>query len=97
MPTEEINLVEEGQALRLPVLLRTSVASTVAELKDAPRTLRARDVVAPRLALPAHTTPLGITFYRGTRFPEPYRSSLYVAMHGSTTRSTKVGYAVDAW
>ncbi len=95
VPTEEINLVEEGKHYGFPFFYEQSVASTVAELKDVPRTLAARDVVAPRLALPAHTTPLGITFYRGTRFPEPYRSSLYVALHGSTTRSTKVGYAVE--
>jgi quercetin dioxygenase-like cupin family protein len=46
------------------------------------------------LQLPAHATPMGVAFYTGSRFPEPFRSSLYVALHGSSTRSTKSGYKV---
>ncbi len=46
----------------------------------------------PVAELPAHTTPLGITFYTGTQFPAAYRHALFVSMKGSTTRSEKVGY-----
>jgi len=42
----------------------------------------------------AHTAPLGITFYRGTAFPESYRGSAFVALHGSWNRSRKAGYRV---
>jgi glucose/arabinose dehydrogenase len=94
-PPEEIDLIEEGRHYGFPFFYGKTVASSVAELKDVPRTVAAGDVVPPRLVLPAHTTPLGLTFYKGTRFPEPYRSSIFVALHGSTTRSTKVGYRVE--
>ena len=72
----------------------SSVASTVPELKDATRTLTAGQVVAPALELPAHASPLGLTFYRGTAFPPAFRTSMYVAIHGSSQRSTKIGYSV---
>ncbi len=46
----------------------------------------------PVLALPAHVAPLGVRFYTGTRFPEPYRTALFVAEHGSWNRSAPIGY-----
>jgi len=48
----------------------------------------------PEHGFGAHTAPLGMVFYRGTAFPEPYRSSAYVAQHGSWNRSVKSGYRV---
>lgn len=35
------------------------------------------------LTLPAHTAPLGLTFYTGTQFPEVYRGGIFVVQHGS--------------
>jgi glucose/arabinose dehydrogenase len=92
-PVEEINLVERGRHYGHPFYTGRSVANTAKELEGAKAPAR-QDVTAPTLELPAHTTPMGVAFYTGTRFPEPYRSSLYVSLHGSTTRSTKVGYKV---
>lgn len=51
-------------------------------------------VTAPILKMQAHMAPLGITFYKDGSFPEQYRSSLFIAMHGSWNRSSKVGYKV---
>ena len=65
------------------------------ELKDAPRTLTAADVVPPAFELPAHISPLGLTFYTGSQFPASYRTSMYVALHGSSARSSKIGYRVE--
>lgn len=81
---DEINLIEGGK----------NTASTVPELKDAPRTLAVDDVVPPAFELPAHASPLGLAFYRGTQFPAAYRDSIYLAIHGSSARSTKIGYSV---
>ncbi len=51
-------------------------------------------VIAPLVEMQAHVAPLGIAFYKEGAFPPPYNDSLYVALHGSWNRSTKVGYSV---
>ncbi len=51
-------------------------------------------VAAPAVKMQAHMAPLGMAFYKGGPFPEQYRSSLYIAMHGSWNRSNKVGYKI---
>lgn len=51
-------------------------------------------VEAPVVKMQAHMAPLGIAFYKDGNFPPPYNDSLYVALHGSWNRSSKVGYKV---
>jgi glucose/arabinose dehydrogenase len=46
----------------------------------------------PTFEVPAHSAPLGLTFYAGTAFPAPYRESLFVAMHGSRPELPPAGY-----
>lgn len=94
VPPDEINLIEDGRHYGFPFFYGQNVASAVPELKDAPRTLTPADVVPPAFELPAHASPLGLTFYRGTQFPPAFRNSIYVAIHGSTARSSKIGYSV---
>lgn len=50
--------------------------------------------VVPEVPLGAHTASLGLVFYDGNTFPEPYRSGAYVGQHGSWNRSTLSGYKV---
>jgi glucose/arabinose dehydrogenase len=53
--------------------------------------------IPPAHGFPAHTAPLGITFYdhggRGA-FPDRYDGAAFVALHGSWNRSRKIGYEV---
>ena len=93
LPSDEINLIEDGKHYGFPFFYGQNVENHVAEIKDAPRTLQANAVVTPALELPAHSTPLGLTFYTGTQFPEPYRT-MFVTLHGSSARSEKNGYKV---
>ena len=93
VPSDEINMIEDGKHYGFPFFYGQNVESHVPEIKDAPRTLQAAAVVAPAFELPAHSTPLGLTFYRGTQFPEPYRT-MFVTLHGSTARSAKNGYKI---
>lgn len=93
-PPDEINLIEDGKHYGFPYFTGKSTASTVPELEGVTRPLTATQVVAPAFELPAHASPLGMTFYRGTAFPEPYRGSMYIAIHGSSARSTKIGYSI---
>lgn len=50
------------------------------------------DTIPAAVDLPAHSAPLGIAFGDRLQAPEPYRNSLYVALHGSWNRSTPTGY-----
>ncbi|HYF63068.1 MAG TPA: PQQ-dependent sugar dehydrogenase [Herpetosiphonaceae bacterium] len=51
-------------------------------------------VAAPAVEMQAHSAPLGLAFGAATAFPEPYRSGLFVAFHGSWNRSEPTGYKV---
>ncbi len=48
----------------------------------------------PARALGPHVAALGMRFYTGRMFPEPYRGGIFIAEHGSWNRSTPIGYRV---
>jgi glucose/arabinose dehydrogenase len=52
------------------------------------------DYVDPILELGAHVAPTGVTFYEGSMFPEEMKNNLFISLHGSWNRSSKVGYKV---
>ena len=45
--------------------------------------------VDPAVRVQAHAAVLGMSFYRGEQFPEPFSNALFVAEHGSWNRSKK--------
>ena len=92
-PPDEINLVEEGKHYGHPFVIGRGMASPLTDERSAADRER-KPAVNPAFALPPHVAPMGVTFYTGTRFPPEFRTSLYVALHGSTDRTTKVGYKV---
>ena len=48
-------------------------------------------VAVPAVLVQAHSASLGITFYDHDQFPEHYRRSIFVAMHGSWNRANPTG------
>jgi glucose/arabinose dehydrogenase len=48
----------------------------------------------PAQNLGPHVAALGMRFYTGTMFPEPYRQQIFIAEHGSWNRTTPIGYRV---
>jgi len=52
------------------------------------------DYVDPILELGAHVAPTGLTFYEGKMFPETFVNNIFITLHGSWNRSSKVGYKV---
>ena len=46
----------------------------------------------PIATFPAHTTPLGLTYYGASQFPEAFRGRIFVALHGSSKRQVQAGY-----
>ena len=52
------------------------------------------DFIDPILELGAHVAPTGVAFYDGAMFPARMQNNLFIALHGSWNRSSKVGYKV---
>ena len=50
--------------------------------------------IVPDVLLPAHSAPLGLTFYTGTQFPLRYHNGGFVALHGSWNRTVPTGFRV---
>jgi len=50
--------------------------------------------IVPDVIIPAHSAPLGNTFYTGSQFPQHYKNGMFVALHGSWNRSTTNGAKV---
>ena len=54
-----------------------------------------KNLVDPIAELGPHVAPLGITFYDKNEFPEKYKNSLFIALHGSWNKyNGKSGYKV---
>jgi glucose/arabinose dehydrogenase len=53
-----------------------------------------KGVVFPQVEETAHAADLGMTFYRGTMFPEEYRGGIFSVQHGSWDRSLPIGARV---
>ncbi len=51
--------------------------------------------ITPDVALTPHCAVLDFTFYTGSQFPEEYRNGAFLANHGSSNRSDRIGYSVS--
>lgn len=50
--------------------------------------------IVPDYALGGHTASLGLTFYEGSAFPQPYHGGVFIGQHGSWNRKPHSGYKV---
>jgi glucose/arabinose dehydrogenase len=48
----------------------------------------------PDVLFPAHSAPVGLTFYTGDNFPAEYKGDAFVSLHGSWNTSEPHGYKV---
>lgn len=48
----------------------------------------------PAMELGPHVAALGMKFYTGRMFPEPYRHQIFIAEHGSWNRTVPIGYRI---
>jgi len=92
LPPDEINRLEDGKHYGWPYFIGRNVPNP--DLKDAAPTVTAAAAVPPALELPPHSSPIDLRFYTGRQFPAAYRNALFVALHGSSSRSEKIGYKV---
>ncbi|HTO68381.1 MAG TPA: PQQ-dependent sugar dehydrogenase [Myxococcota bacterium] len=92
VPPCEFDKIEQGKFYGWPYLYGNNVLDPDVGAQAPPGQLK--DAVPPAHAFGAHVAPLGMRFYRGTAFPEPYRGQAFVAQHGSWNRTRKSGYKV---
>jgi glucose/arabinose dehydrogenase len=62
--------------------------------KEFAKNRQCSEFVPPAINLGPHVAALGMRFYTGTMFPEPYRGQVFIAEHGSWNRSEPIGYRV---
>ena len=93
-PSCELNILdEENSFFGFPFLHATDVIDP--EYGDMINELEEK-IVLPVLEIGAHVAPTGVSFYNGNQFPEKYKNTLFMALHGSWNRSKKSGYKILA-
>lgn len=85
LPPEHLNRIEAGGQYGWPHCWGAQVV-------DANFAGDCSAMTPPALTLPAHATPIGITFLDKARFPAEYRGDALVALHGSWNRQHPSGY-----
>jgi glucose/arabinose dehydrogenase len=92
IPPGELNRqTEAGQHFGFPWLGGASVE--IPEFRSVPRP-EGVEFVPPQVEMAAHAADLGMSFYRGSSFPEQYHGGIFSAQHGSWNRTTPVGARV---
>ena len=94
VPPEEIVIpVTKGASHGWPYCYTPTLGvNSAAEVRDTtlalPLGFTCDQAVPAKFTAPAHSAPLGMTLGSGSNFPPEYRSSLYVAFHGSWNTTT---------
>ena len=90
LPPDELNVIRRGRHYGWPYCYGNRLPNP--EFGDPDRC----DVtVPPVLTFPAHSTPHGIAFYTGDRFPAEYRGDAFVALYGPPkTRWARSGFKI---
>jgi glucose/arabinose dehydrogenase len=90
VPPGEINMAEKaGQDFGFPWYGGGSTRTREYAAETPPS-----DVVFPASETDAHAADLGMSFYRGTAFPERWRGGIFSAQHGSWNRTKPIGARV---
>jgi glucose/arabinose dehydrogenase len=88
LPPEHLNRIEGGQHYGWPHCWGDQVVDP-----NFPGTDGFCTTTKPPVAtFPAHSTPIGIAFLHQSAFPQSYRNSAIVALHGSWNRQQPSGY-----
>ena len=91
-PSCELNIInEEGDFFGYPYKHAKDVIDP--EFGHLIQTVN-KKFVDPIAELGPHVAPLGIAFYDQNIFPDKYKNSIFVALHGSWNRTKKSGYKV---
>jgi glucose/arabinose dehydrogenase len=95
LPPEELNNIVLGNDYGWPYCYGNRQIDPV--IQDPPGATKAEYCAAtepPVLLNQAHQSPIGMTFYTGSTFPERYLNGAFVAFRGSWNRKPATGYRV---
>lgn len=96
LPPEHLNRIEAGKAYGWPHCWGQPEAP--GQLMPDPNmpseTEACQQAHGPALTLPAHSTPIGLTFLHHSRLPAEIQQDAIVALHGSWNRKQPSGYAL---
>ena len=92
LPPDEVNRIEDGKHYGWPYFIGRNLPNP--DLKSPKGGISADRAVPPALELPAHSSPIDLKFYTGRQFPAAYRGAMFVVLHGSSSRTEKIGYKV---
>jgi glucose/arabinose dehydrogenase len=90
IPPDEVNLIKKGANYGWPYCYGNGIR----DLSVSAATGYCARTTNPAVELQAHSAPLGIAFYTGKNLPARYRGGIFVAYHGSESRSQATGYKV---
>ncbi|HEY0979948.1 MAG TPA: PQQ-dependent sugar dehydrogenase [Candidatus Paceibacterota bacterium] len=92
-PPDEINVITKGGNYGWPVCYGNNIHDTNFD-KNVYIQNPCNGKIAPKVALQAHSAPLGLTFIPEEGWPQEYWYNLLVAYHGSWNRSVPTGYKI---
>ena len=92
---EEMNLIKEGANYGWPYVYEDGKTNPADEPPgDSTHAEYAKKTAFPVLTNEAHSAPMAMVFYTSNQFPEAYRNSAFVTLHGSWNRKEPSGYKV---
>ncbi|MEL0239129.1 MAG: PQQ-dependent sugar dehydrogenase, partial [Gammaproteobacteria bacterium] len=87
-PSCELNrLIKDGSHFGFPYLHASNIIDP-----EFGEIVHGYDINLPIAELGAHVAPTGLTFYDHYSFGPEYKNNIFIALHGSWNRSSKVGY-----
>lgn len=93
LPPDEINIVTENKNYGWPTCYGKNVHDTEFDTNTYIRNPCTEPFEMPsHIDIPAHSSPLGLSFFPKEGWPEKYHHDLLVAYHGSWNRTIPTGY-----
>jgi glucose/arabinose dehydrogenase len=88
IPPEHVNIIKDGRYYGWPQCYLPGKPNPEYGSADCSK------VEPPVVSVQAHSAPLGLAFYTGTRFPADFRGDAFMTLHGSWNRSVPTGAKV---